>query len=597
MSDLPDSQALSSEERPAQETPLLAKEYHITSLQRIAHMLYGFTPFERLLLYLFSILLSVSTLILVVAVNQNVIVTVPASGGVLKEGTIGTPRFINPLLAISEADQDISMLVYSGLVRATPEGNLIPDLAESYEISSDGTMYTFHLRPKATFHDGTPITADDVIFTISLAQNPDIKSPKRADWEGVTAKALDSETIVFTLPNAYAPFLENAQLGILPKHLWNGISPEEFQFHALNTHPIGSGPYAIFDISKDATGAPVGYTLKAFNAFVLGKPYLSTITFTFFSNEEGLLRGFSDGTIDSFAGVTPDQAVLATRVDTQLLHADSTRVFGVFFNQNRAAVFTDRAARKALEAAVGRKNIVQSVLGGAGKVLHGPIPPALLSGEDTDQELPPEERAEAARQILRDDKWEFNEMTGLWTKNKQTLSFALATADTPELVATADALAKDWEAAGIKVDVQIYPLAEFNPNVLRPRAYDAVVFGEVVGRTLDLFAFWHSSQRNDPGLNLALYANASADRLLASARIETNKRERAKLYRDFVETLDDDKPAVFLYTPDFVYLLPKKIQGVQLGSLTSPAERFLDAYHWYTDTENVWDLFTNRNLL
>ena len=197
---------------------------------RLESALRRFSPGERLLLYALSAMLAFSALGLLALANSATSVTIPARGGSLTEGLVGPVRFVNPLLALSGPDKDIGALVYSGLMRATPEGKLIPDLAERVEISEDGTVYTFTLRPALTFHDGAPLTSADVLFTIARAQDPEIKSARRADWEGVSAVAPDPRTVVFTLPHAYAPFLENATLGILPKHLWESVSAEEFPF-------------------------------------------------------------------------------------------------------------------------------------------------------------------------------------------------------------------------------------------------------------------------------------------------------------------------------------------------------------------------------
>lgn len=573
------------------------------------------SPGERMLLYALSILLAGSALILLINVNSGVSAVVPSHGGKLVEGAIGTPRFINPLLAISQTDQDLTMLVYSGLMRATVSGDLIPDLASEYEVSEDGTTYTFHIRPDAIFHNGEPVRAEDVAFTVSLAQNQNIKSPRRADWDGVDASAVDEHTVVFTLPHAYAPFLENTQLGILPKALWENVSAEEFPFHALNTHPIGSGPYVIDEIKTDDAGSPISYNLGSFKNFALGQPNLGSIQFRFFANEQALRDAFLTDKIDSFAGVSPESVSLEERTDTHILRMPSTRIFGIFFNQNHAAVLSDASVRAALDAAVDRKELIDTVIDGYGKAADGPIPPGLLSqstaatssSTTTVAETDVDPFIEKAKGILTRGGWKFETASSsassdiasnVWikgTKNKQTLSFALATADTPELAATAEAVATKWRAVGIDVDVQVYPLAEFNSTVLRPREYDAILFGEVVGRTLDLFAFWHSSQRNDPGLNLALYTNSRADKLLASARTEVDSKERENLYRSFSDIIAEDIPAVFLYAPEFIYVAPTDLQGLLFGALTSPSERFTNVYQWYTDTERVWNIFSSSN--
>lgn len=553
------------------------------------------SPAERLVLYVLSAILAVSAIAVVVQVNNAASVVVPARGGSLYEGVVGTPRFLNPLLAVTQTDRDISALVFSGLMRSLPDGSLIPDLASSYELSDDGTTYTFHLRDDAFFHDGTRVTAADVVFTIGLAQNPDMKSPYMPNWSGVHVSAPDEHTVVCTLPKSYAPFLENATLGILPKAKWENIQPAEFPFNVLNTEPVGSGPFLVRTAEADRSGTPTKYTLERFSRFTLGAPYLDRITFTFFGNEEDLLKAARGGEIDSFADAMPGAAELS-EVPGTANKAPLERVFAVFFNQSHAKVLTETAVRRALDAAVDKERIVHTVLGDYGEVLSGPIPPHTLptiaSADDSDESA--EARIERARGILASAGWKWDTTAEVWKKKKQTLSFALATADTPQLVETARAVSEDWKRIGVPVDVHVYPLTELNTNIIRPRAYDAILFGEVVGPSLDLFAFWHSSQRIDPGLNLALYANAKADTLLATARATNDPTVRDRTYTKVAALIAADYPAVFLYAPEFVYVVPETLRGVELGSLTTPSDRFTRAYLWHTNTERVWEIFRSQ---
>lgn len=578
----------------------LVKPRGIRFLSYFENILPRLSPGERLLLYILTVILAASTLVFLAGVNEKASVMVPVDGGSLTEGVIGSARFINPLLAISEADKDLSQLVYSGLTRVAPDGSIVPDLASAYEISKDGLSYTFTLRPNLNFHDGKPLTASDIIFTIHAAQNPDIRSMRRADWEGVTVTAPDEHTIVFSLPQSYAPFLENTTLGILPAHLWENISAEEFPFSPLNIKPIGSGPYKIANIETEKTGVATSYALIPFKNFALGAPHLKKITFLFFSNETDLVDAWNAGRIDSFAGVSSSE--LSRLEDTaHIVRASLPRVFGVFFNQGHAKVLANASVRAALDAAIDKEQLVNSVLDGYATPLDGPIPSGVLGAltvsKDTAASGTEESfnGAEEARAILKRGGWEFNEEAGEWqkgSKGEQKLSFVLATADSPELTATAQAVIAMWQAAGIHVELHVYPISELNTNIIRPRAYDAILFGEVVGRSLDLFAFWHSSQRNDPGLNLALYTNAKADTLLADARATTDRKEREALYNSFAKIIKEEQPAIFLFTPQFIYVLPEKVRGVELGALVTASERFLSVHEWYTDTERVWNIFT-----
>lgn len=585
----------------------LRVERRVPYLTSLENTLPRFSPAERLVLYVLSLILAVSALVLVIEASHYFSVVVPAKGGSLTEGEIGPARFINPLLAVSQADEDLTQLVYSGLVRANADGTYSPDLAESYTISPDGTVYTFKLDPNAKFSNGTPVTSADVVFTVQLAQDPDYKSPQEADWEGVQVSAPDAETVVFTLPHPYAPFLENATLGILPKSLWQNVSAEEFPFSPLNTKPVGSGPYEVSGFQTDSTGSPTRYDLVPNPNFTLGGPLLGHITFLFYPDDQSLIDALNGGQIDAIAGVSASDLPSITAKGEELMQVPLPRVFGVFLNQGHDPVLADPSVRAALNEAVNTQVIVNDVLGGYGVALNSPIPPGVLGqAPQTTITLPPfgvlastspvvAANITAAQATLQRGGWTFDQSTNTWTKgagkNAQTLSLTLSTEDQPELVATADAVAADWQAAGIQVSVQVYPLSDFDNTILRPRAYDAILFGQDVTRTADLYAFWDSTQRNDPGLNLAMYANSQADSILSQARGTSDQRTRDNLYEQFAQIVQKDQPAVFLYAPDFLYVVPQSLQGVQLGALTDASDRFLNVYQWYDQTTRVWDVF------
>ena len=217
--------------------------FHLPGTEALRQGLASLTFLERAFLLGLFFVLALSTLFMLSEVIQNFSRKVPASGGSLTEGIIGTPRFINPVIARSEADKDLVALIYSGLMRPNHNGTLIPDLAETYTLSDDGTLYTFTLRANAVFHDGTRLTSEDVIYTIRQIQNPLIDSPLARAWEGVSVSAPDDRTVVFKLDTPYAPFISNATVGIIPQHLWQETTSETFAVHRLNTEPIGSGPF------------------------------------------------------------------------------------------------------------------------------------------------------------------------------------------------------------------------------------------------------------------------------------------------------------------------------------------------------------------
>jgi peptide/nickel transport system substrate-binding protein len=572
----------------------LGKRFDLPKADLLHRSIRSFSLTEKSIFWVFVFLFAVSGIILAARVNAEFLVIIPDHGGQLKEGVLGSPRFVNPLLATSDADRDMVSLVYSGLLKASPEGTLTPDLAESYRISEDGLVYEFTLRESARFHDGEPVTADDVVFTVLKAQDPAIRSPRRGSWEGVTVERVDVRTVRFSRAEPYAPFIENTTLGILPEHAWQSVNPEDFTFSRLNTEPIGSGPYRVQSFKRDSAGLPVSYKLKSFSQYVLGKPFISTISVSFYQNEENLVKAYEDGDIESVRGLSAHIAHTLETEGVRIEQSPLPRIFGVFFNQNQASVLASLSVREALDVVLDKEAIVSSVLFGYGSAIDGPIPPRVTAPSEDVRTA--EERIAEASEILIDAGWEKND-EGVWVRESDsdttTLSFSLATGDTPELKATAEAIQEEWQSFGVEVDLEIFETGNLNQNVIRPRRYDALFFGEIIGRDLDFYPFWHSSQRNDPGLNIALYVNSTVDDLVERSRQTSDESARSEMHEEFAEEIYADRPAAFIYAPNFLYALPEKVKGITLGQLTTPAERFANIHEWHIETDTIWKIFNH----
>ncbi|HJO89938.1 MAG: peptide ABC transporter substrate-binding protein [Candidatus Pacebacteria bacterium] len=580
---------------------ILKKSFSIPREESVQKNIKTFSPSEKMLFFFLVGIFVLSALFILSNINKLFLVEVPAHGGSFVEGIIGSPRFINPLLSNSDTDRDLTALVYSGLLKATPEGELIEDLAESYTISEDGFIYDFTLKSNISFHDGTPVTADDVVFTVGKAQDPRLKSTKRASWDGITVEKVSERQIRFILKQPYGPFLENATLGILPKHIWVKAGTEQFSFSKFNNEPIGSGPYKIKKIKYNSGGTPESYEFESFGKYALGEPPISNIKIIFYSSESNLIEGYKKGEVEGINSISPDKLGELEKMGVRIERSPLPRIFAVFFNQNEAQVFANKEVRRALDMALDKKKIVQEVLGGYGTNIDGPIPPSVLKqskekirGQKT---INPADRKDFAIEILEDNGWEFNEELKVWekkTKKEESyLRFSLSTSDTPELKAAAEIIVEEWRNLGADVTLKVFEAGDLNQNIIRPRKYDALLFGEIISRELDLFAFWHSSQRNDPGLNIALYANITADKLLEEARTATNRNVMIDNYRKFEDEVDADVPAVFVYSPDFIYITPKNIKSLELGAVTTPSERFLNIHEWYIETDKVWNFFEN----
>jgi len=194
---------------------------------------------------------------------------------------------------------------------------------------------------------------------------------------------------------------------------------------------------------------------------------------------------------------------------------------------------------------------------------------------------------EKANQILDNNNWVRGE-DGIRTKNSVALEINMFTPDWLELEQTAELLKIQWEKVGARVNISALSISDIQQNYIRPREYDALLFGQVMNTDPDLYSFWHSSQKKDPGLNLSLFGNNSTDALIEKGRVEFDVEKRAEIYREFQQKMNAEIPTIFLYTPDYIYPVNKKVSGIAIENLVAPAKRFLDINHWFIKTKRIW---------
>ena len=557
-----------------------------------------FSSTEKFVFSALVIAALVTMLIMVFTINNNFLIEMPSRGGNLNEGIIGLPRTINPVLAITDADKDIGALVYAGLTKDNGD-DITMDIAQSYTLSSDGLTYDFILRDNVHFQDGSKLTADDVAFTIQKIQDPALKSPRGSDWANVTVKVISPTEIQFTLKQPYSPFLTNTAVGILPKHIWGSVSDDQFIFSEYNISPVGAGPYKVSGISRDSGGIPTTYSLSTWGGYFATQPFMSNITFNFFADEAKALAALDNGSIDSMPSVSAGPAARLATDSAQaytILSTPLPRVFGVFFNQNHSAVLADKTVRQALDMSIDRNAIIKTVLSGYGLPIHSPLPPGLdPASYFTASSTSNDANIAVAQTMLEKAGWKKG-ADGIYIKKvgktaTTTLAFDIYTADAPDLTQAADLVQKAWTSLGAQVNVKVFEAGDLYQNVIRTRSYDALLFGEQIGKDQDLYAFWHSSQRNAPGLNVSMYTNSKADKLLETIRTINDDAARSKAYAQLDQIIQTDIPAIFLYAPDFIYAVPKSLRGITLSSVTVPTDRFSSIQSWYIQTEKVWKVF------
>jgi len=554
-----------------------------------------FSSFTKKEWYLFLVLCSLfifSTLFVIFSLSNKFEVIAPTHGGTLVEGILGTPRYINPVIALTDADRDLAMLVYSGLTKEDRTGKVVPDVAESWTIDDSGLVYTFTLKNGIVFQDGESVTADDIVYTIETIQNSVLKSPLRIKWEGVTVEAPDETTVVFTLKQPFIGFLDNTSVGILPKHKWENVPINEFAFSDFNMYPVGSGPFRVDSVSKKATGVPSSITLRSFDQASGGEPYIDKFILRFYPNEEDRLSALKSGIIDQAGGVAPEDVEQFILRNMEVVTSVLPRVFGIYFNQNKSTVLAQTGVKTAIEKSINRDTIIQEALLGYGVSITSPIPPNLVN----DLALPiaePQDYEEAIS-ILEKNGWKQNDdgfRSKVINKKETPLQFSISTSDTPELKKTAERIREDLSHVGILVDIKVYDSGTLNQQIIRSRDYDALLFGKVVAKESDLFAFWHSSQRNDPGLNISNYVNKTVDSLLEKNAREKDPEIRTKNYTSFITEINKDKPAIFLYSPDYIYISNKTVKGLETSAISNPSKRFNTVASWYIDQQSIWPIF------
>lgn len=507
---------------------------------------------------------------------------VPAAGGVYVEGVVGHPTYLNPLLApFNDADQDVVSLVFSGLTRLSPDGGVVPDLATSWSISPDGKVYTFHLR-NASWQDGQPVTADDVVFTIDQLQSPAFPgSPEIARlWQSVKVVKVDSRTVQFTLGEPYAPFLEYTTLGILPVHLLGSVNGRALLNHPFNAHPIGSGPFQI----KSASLQEIA--LEPNPRYYGQRPYLAGLTFRYFDNFQAAFDALRRGDIQGLGNI-PSEHVLELANDPRITlqqEPEYARLNLVILN-TEAPLFSDDVVRRALDLAIDRTKVIQVAVDGEGAPAAGPIMPESWAF-DAQPNAYVYDPAQAGR-LLDQAGWTLPSAGGIRQKGGKPFRFVLLAVNDPARLRTAQEISRQLREIGVEADVQTAGWSGIVQDFLAPHRFDAVLT-EIYSPTADPdpYPFWHSSQIKN-GLNVAGWSNRVADQLLEDGRQQEDRQARRDDYAKFEKLFAQEQPGILLYYPVYVYALPSSLKGVTLGVMTQPCDRLQSVTGWYLRTRSA----------
>lgn len=519
-------------------------------------------------------------------------VTVPDRGGTLVEGVAGNPQYLNPLLSqYNQVDAVLCALLFNGLTRLDEQGNVVPDLAESVTVSPEGLTYDFRLRSGLYWHDGAPVTAADVLYTVGAMQAEEFPGVSWLStlWRAVEVSAPEGPeglAVRFTLQEAFAPFLDYTTIGLLPAHLWDVVPVAQMMSSQLNTRPVGTGPFEVSQIT--ATRAE----LTANPRYHGPAPYLAGLTVRFYPDHQSLLPAYDRGEIDAVSQLWPEELPgSAQRTDLKLFSAPVAGYTLVYLNlQNpNLPFFKEAPVRQALLYALDRQKLVDAVLNGQGLVAHTPVLPGTWAYDAEVRQYGHDPAR--ARQLLDEAGWVDSDGDGVRDREGARLAFVLLGNDGPMI----EAIAAAWAEIGVQAMAQTVSLPGLTADFLVPRTFDAALVHWELSGDPDPYPLWHSTQATT-GQNYAGWEDRQADEAIEIARALTDRTLRRGLYLQFQRTFAEEVPALLLYYPVYTYGVRDKIHDVQIGPLNSPGDRFRSLATWYIVTKRVTVGSTNPRL-
>ena len=509
------------------------------------------------------------------------------SGGVYVEGVIGNISTLNPLLAASEPEQAVSRLLFSSLYNYDVTGALHTDLAESMTVKDD-KVYTIKLR-NAVWHDGKKLTAEDVVYTINLIKNPQVRSPLRVNWLDISARAIDDSTVEFMLPAVYAGFSHALTFPVIPKHILQSVSPSSMREADFSSNPVGSGPFAVKRVqTSESTSSTDVVRMEPNTKYYGAVSTLSRLELRAYGNESLLVKAVNSGEVSAASGLSLSAADNIKSKQYSTKHWLLNKGVYLLMN-NRSQTLQDARVRQALRYATDTSSI-RATVGDNVARLDTPILQSQIA-----QKLPaaPDYNLDKAKALLKEAGWTYNQ--GQWKgKDGRSLAVAVTTSSgRDEYKKIVDALKQQWSKLG--VDVQLREIdtssttTSFVQSVLQPRDYDALLYELELGADPDVFAYWHSSQASASGYNFANYSNRTVDNDLVGGRSRTNSALRAAKYIQFVNQWLNDAPAIGLYQSVGSYVLNNGASIVEpRGSLNTMNDRYADVTTWSTGKASVY---------
>lgn len=482
----------------------------------------------------------------------------PAYGDIIVRGDIGDASNLIPLLASDSPSHTIAGLIYNGLVKYDKNMNIIGDLAESWNISPNGLVITFHLRQGVKWHDGKPFTARDVLYTYKVTVDPKTPTAYAGDFLKVKkAEVLDDYTFRVIYDKPFAPALISWSMSVLPRHLLEG---KDITKSELSRRPVGTGPY----IFKEwVAGQKI--VLVANPDYFEGRPYIDGRVTRIIPDTATMFLELRARNIDMM-GLTPLQYTRQTENNLFRQNFDKYRYLAfayTYLGYNlKHPFFADKRVRQAISYAINKEEIISGVLLGLGKPATGPYKPGTWAYNENVKKY--DYNPQKARELLRAAGWTKTNKDGILEKDGRPFTFELITNQGNETrQKCAEIIQRQLKEVGIDVKIRILEWAAFINDFINKRRFEAIILGWTIPLDPDAFDVWHSSKTAPQELNFISYKNPEVDTLLEKARSTFDQKQRKKYYNRFQEILAEDQPYTFLYVPDELIIISKRIRNIE----------------------------------
>ena len=514
----------------------------------------------------------------------------PVQGGSYTEAVIGSIQRLNPVLdTYHAADRDIDRLIYSRLVTFDDRGLPQPDLAESWGVSADGTVYNITLKADVKWHDGQPLTSDDVLFTIEMMRAGEgvVPDDLRSFWNDVEVVIFDEQNFQFRLPEPFAPFLDYLAFGILPRHLLGSLTFVEMVDAPFNLQPVGSGPYRFNGLYVEDS-AILGVELVANEDYYDQPPFIEKMIFRYYADGSAALQAYREGEVQGIGGIPVEVLPEALKETTLSIYSSRLpEMTLVLFNLQDDSVpfLQESVVRRALLMGINRQYMIDKVFQGQGILADGPIFPGTWAYNESQERVPYDPAW--AIDLLRAEDYNLTGVEGtVRVKDDVSMEFSMIYPDTLQHKAMAEQIQSDWAAMGVKVNLEAVPYDQLVLDRLTNRTFQAALVDLNMARTPDPdpYPFWDSVQATG-GQNYSQWDDRMASEYLENARVTIDIAERARLYRNFQVLFARELPALPLFYPVFNYGVNEEIQGVRMGPLFDTSDRFLTIQDWYLVSE------------